>query len=75
MSKVYPASSLRWLVWYGGKIVRFCESVDQAFAWYMLIQANGVGIIDTLQKIADNLDRQDSVSFEDLERKEKDGMP
>ena len=69
MSKVYPAPSLRWLVWYGGKIVRFCESVDQAFAWYMLIQAEGPGIIDTLQEIADNLDRQNTVSADKLERK------
>ena len=72
MSKVYPAPSLRWLVWYGGKIVRFCESVDQAFAWYMLIQAEGPGIIDTLHEIASNLDRQDTVPSDELERKEKD---
>ncbi len=72
MSKVYPAPSLRWLVWYSGKIVRFCESVDQAFAWYFLIQAKGLGIIDTLQEIADNLDRQDTVPSDELERKEED---
>ncbi len=72
MSKVYPAPSLRWLVWYGGKIVRFCESVDQAFAWYFLIQSKGLGVIDTLQEIADNLDRQDTVPSDDLERKEED---
>ena len=47
MSKVYPAPDLRWLVWYGGEIVRFCDSVDQAFAWYMMIQSSGLGIIDT----------------------------
>ena len=72
MSKVYPAPQLRWLVWYGGKIVRFCESVDQAFAWYFLIQAEGLKIIDTLQEIANNLNRQDTVFFDELERKEKD---
>ena len=72
MSKVYPAPRLRWLVWYGGKIVRFCDSPDQAFAWYFLIQAKGLGIINTLQDIASNLDRQDSVPFDELERKEED---
>ena len=72
MSKVYPAPELRWLVWYGGKIVRFCESPDQAFAWYMLIQSEGPGIIDTLQEIANNLDRQDAVPSDELERKEED---
>ncbi len=72
MSKVYPAPSLRWLVWYGGKIVRFCESVDQAFAWYFLIQAEGPGIIDTLHEIANNLDREDTVPADELERKYED---
>ncbi len=74
MSKVYPAPSLRWLVWYSGKIVRFCESVDQAFAWYFLIQAEGPGIIDTLHEIANNLDRQDTTPSDELERKEEDGL-
>ncbi len=72
MSKVYPAPSLRWLVWYSGKIVRFCESIDQAFAWCMIIQTNGPGIIDTLHEIANNLDRQDTVPADELERKEED---
>ena len=72
MSKVYPAPSLRWLVWHDGEIVRFCESVDQAFAWYFLIQAEGPGIIDTLHEIANNLDRQDTVPADELERKEED---
>lgn len=72
MSKVYPAPSLRWLVWYSGEIVHFCESVDQAFAWYMLIQAEGLEIIDTLHDIANNLDRQDTVPSDELKRKEED---
>ncbi len=72
MSKVYPAPSLRWLVWYSGKIVRFCESVDQAFAWCTMIQTNGVEIIDTLHEIANNLHRQDTVPADELERKEED---
>ena len=75
MSKVYPAPQLRWLVWYGGEIGRFCESVDQAFAWYMLIQANGLGIIDTLQEMLDDLDRaKDSVPWNELERKKEDDL-
>ncbi len=49
MSKVYPVPQLRWLVWYGGKIVRFCESPDQAFAWYFLVQAEGPDIAERLQ--------------------------
>ncbi len=71
MSKVYPPPSLRWLVWHDGEIVRFCESVDQAFAWCMMIQSNGVEIIDTLHEIANNLDRRDTVPAGELERKEE----
>ena len=52
--------------------VTLCESPDQAFAWYMLIQSEGPGIIDTLQEIANNLDRQDAVPPDELERKEED---
>ena len=74
MSKVYPAPGLRWLVWYGGEIVRFCESVDAAFAWYFLVQAKGPDVVAELQEIADNLDRQDTVPFDELERKEADDL-
>ncbi len=67
MSKVYPAPGLRWLVWYGGQIVRFCKSVDQAFVWYMLIQAKGLDeAVDTLQEIAD--------SFAVIERKKDNDL-
>ena len=75
MSKVYPPPQLRWLVWYGGKIVRFCESVDAAFAWYMLIQSKGLGIIDTLQELADTLETEQNATTtgaQELERKEED---
>ena len=65
MSKVYPAPQLRWLVWYGEKIVRFCESPDQAFAWYFLIQAEGPEIIDEGARPADEV-------FAELEREEED---
>lgn len=76
MSKVYPAPGLRWLVWYGGEIIRFCDSPDQAFAWYFLIQAKGLGVIDTLQEMSDNFDHiEDFVPFDELERKEEDEDP
>ena len=57
MSKVYPAPSLRWLVWYGGQIIRFCESPDQAFAWYFLIQAEGPDIAERLQTMVDTYEK------------------
>ena len=76
MSKVYPAPQLRWLVWYGGEIVRFCKNVDQAFAWYFLIQAEGLEAIDKLQWIANNLDEhiRGATPWEELERKEDDDL-
>ena len=74
MSKVYPAPELRWLVWYGREIIRFCDSPDQAFAWYFLAQAKGPDIAIELQAIADNLDAEQNaaVPFDELERKEED---
>lgn len=74
MSKVYPPPALRWLVWYGGQIIRFCESPDQAFAWYFLAQMKGVDIAAELQELADNLDAEQNaaVPFDELERKEED---
>lgn len=74
MSKVYPAPGLRWLVWYGGKIVRFCPSPDAAFAWYFLFQAKGPGVADELQELADNVGQQDNVLWSELERKEEDDL-
>ncbi len=64
MSKVYPTPQLRWLVWYGGEIVRFCDSPDQAFAWHFLFQAEGPDIAERLQTMAD--------TYEKLGREEED---
>ena len=76
MSKVYPAPQLRWLVWYGGQIVRFCESPDQAFAWYFLFQAEGPGITAKLQELADSYDADGvyRAPVDELERKEEDDL-
>jgi len=68
MSKVYPVPHLRWLVWYGGQIVRFCDSPDQAFAWYFLIQAHGLGVINRFRRIAK------SINEEVLEKEEEDEL-